>query len=765
MTKNTYIPKDTQKGFLTGLPGCLEHAFTLFEALRDAKTAQKQIVVAWIDLANAYGSVRHNLIQFALNWYHVPPEVHELVFDYYEKLVAMIVTKQWSTGFFLFDIGLFQGCVLSTILFDCVFQLLLDFLRPLDSMGYQFKTVGVRRLTRAYADDLAFTAKNTVALQCACDRTQSWLDWTDSMKAKPKKCISFGMKLFTDRIKKERFEPFSDRKSGFLPFDPQVSIAGHRMRFMVDIAKSDDSEALFQGTHFKFLGRWIHYLLTEKDLKVRVKRNLENDMNLVDKSKLTGHMKLWLYQFYVLAHCSWPFMVQDFNRHFAAELAASVSLTLKRWAGLYRNADVGALFRSREQFGLGLTSLVEHFERMQFIKCSLLQHSVDNEVRTIYEARLNRHKRETGRIWRPAPITESLESDVSLQLKFPTQRGRQGLGCGNFNAEPSDAVRRKMLIAAARSRSAHRYVGHAHSLSMQGGWLQWAERATPFDLSWNNLLYGGLGSHLISFLLNATINCVATPYMLSLWGYKQAPYCPLCGADLCTLHHILVNCSVALNSGRYTWRHDSVLLHIETVLKPYLSRWNALPPPRTRPVPHISKSFVPQGAGKSATIAPVKTPCVLDGARDWLCLVDYDHAKIVFPPEICATAERPDITIWSRILRTVILIELTCPAEEGIEPAQLRKNARYQPLCDLISAAKPSWTPILLTIEVGMRGCVAHSVRRCLQKLGLTRREINTLCRDLSELVARCSYGIFLARSDKYWTAGPPLRLGEDDDR
>ena len=106
------------------------------EALKEAKEHQRQIVISWLDLANAYGSVRHNLIQFALNWYHLPPIIQELIFDYYEKLCAMVISKGWSTGFFLLDIGLFQGCVLSTILFDCVFQLLLDFLRQMKKLGY-----------------------------------------------------------------------------------------------------------------------------------------------------------------------------------------------------------------------------------------------------------------------------------------------------------------------------------------------------------------------------------------------------------------------------------------------------------------------------------------------------------------------------------------------------------------------------------------------------------------------------------------------------
>ena len=81
LLRNCYISKEIQKGFLAGMPGCLEHTFALLEALRDAKDSYRQIVIAWLDLANAYGSVRHNLIQFALNWYHVPKPVQEMIFD------------------------------------------------------------------------------------------------------------------------------------------------------------------------------------------------------------------------------------------------------------------------------------------------------------------------------------------------------------------------------------------------------------------------------------------------------------------------------------------------------------------------------------------------------------------------------------------------------------------------------------------------------------------------------------------------------------
>ena len=72
MVKNQYIDRSIQKGFLQGMSGCVEHTFSLHQLLKDAFQHHRQIIAIWIDLANAYGSIMHNLIQFAMEWYHVP---------------------------------------------------------------------------------------------------------------------------------------------------------------------------------------------------------------------------------------------------------------------------------------------------------------------------------------------------------------------------------------------------------------------------------------------------------------------------------------------------------------------------------------------------------------------------------------------------------------------------------------------------------------------------------------------------------------------
>jgi hypothetical protein len=79
-------------------------------------------------------------------------------------------------------------------------------------------------------------------------------------------------------------------------------------------------------------------------------------------------------------------------------------------------------------------------------------------------------------------------------------------------------------------------------------------------------------------VLNSLINSVRTPDMMKLWGYVASESCVLCGADKCTLHHVLVNCKFALDQGRYTWRHDSVLVNIQSKLRASIIAFNRKKP-------------------------------------------------------------------------------------------------------------------------------------------------------------------------------------------
>ena len=85
---------------------------------------------------------------------------------------------------------------------------------------------------------------------------------------------------------------------------------------------------------------------------------------------------------------------------------------------------------------------------------------------------------------------------------------------------------------------------------------------------------------------------------------------------------------------------------------------------------------------------------------------------MIFPSIIVATDKRPDVVIWSTSTKTVLLIELTCPAEENFANAHAYKMDRYASLVEQIRNA--GWSVHYQTIEAGARGFISHRFRKTL---------------------------------------------------
>lgn len=746
MIKNGYIKLKKQKGFLADTAGCVEHSFVLWEALRDAKTNQKCFVTAWLDLANAYGSVRHNLIQFALWWYRIPKFIQDLIWAYYELLCAKIVTKKWSTGFFLFDIGCFQGCVISAILFDCVFNLLLDFLAPMESLGYQFKIARVVTMDQAYADDLTITTTKPKDSQMVLDKTDTWLEWTDTMKAKPSKCVSLAYRQFKPGSTSSKgYIPLTD--TIYAPYDPRLTIRGEPVKFIFDHTQKD----YFKSTHFKFLGRWISGYINEQNVQEFIKKKFLDLMSTVDKCMVSGINKLWIYQFGVLGRLAWAFLIQDLPLSLAIEFDKHTNRFLKRWAHIARSAEVGVLYRSNDRFGLGLTKISLHFKKMGVIKCLLLKHSKDANVHQIYDARVNREANFDTE-WRATRQTTELERVVNFNQQFQGQTHRLGLGNDVYNHNPTTAEYRGLCTDALSKLEAEKEWAHSVSLGMQGIWSQWFDNTRPLDFSWNTLIYGP-GEKIISFLVNASINTLPSPYLLHLMGLADSPKCPLCKQNKhCHTSHILSGCHFCL--PRYSWRHDSVLLTMQPELEDRITAHNASKPILDSIIP-LSSSFIIPGNTNTASVSNSQRRHLLTGANDWKLQIDFSHKQIMFPPEICSTDKRPDIVIWSSSSKTALAIELTCPSEENIDASQVYKQSRYIELCSL--AEDNGWKIKVIPIEAGARGFVARSMSSCLHDLGFTPRASSAICKSISGVVARCSYQIWLNRHNKNWRKGDLL--------
>ena len=282
---------------------------------------------------------------------------------------------------------------------------------------------------------------------------------------------------------------------------------------------------------------------------------------------------------------------------------------------------------------------------------------------------------------------------------------------------------------------------------MQGCFLRFND-AEPFDLSWRHLI-GTRNPRLITWVLNASINSVVTPDLRKLWGLCPDAKCHLCGHHQASLFHILVGCRVALKQLRYSWRHDSVLITLQDPLQRRLDTHNTSP--CKVKLRHINVRTANDPPSKLPSRLPARNAfsSLLGTATDWKLQIDYTKEPVPFPVHICVTEKRPDIVFFSDSLKKVILVELTCPAEENIADARLRKEIKYTPLKAQITENK--WTCHIYTIEVGARGFVSGSVPRLLRRLGFTNSNIRNLVRNVSISASRCSFAIYRSYRASKW--------------
>ena len=157
---------------------------------------------------------------------------------------------------------------------------------------------------------------------------------------------------------------------------------------------------------------------------------------------------------------------------------------------------------------------------MQLVKCELLRNSKDPSIRELFKTRGIKNSN-LSRIWKATNVYKVATAEVDLDIKFPSQHSNQGIGFGNFTPNPTPSQKRNLITAKAASFSEEARLAHTLSFKQQSVWLQWAEVSEPFDLSWRNLIWGSLSTHVVKFVLNATVNWVRTPALLHLWATNR----------------------------------------------------------------------------------------------------------------------------------------------------------------------------------------------------------------------------------------------------
>ena len=198
MLANRYLDSNIQKAFLPGVSGVSEQQAKLTAFIKTAKHLKRSLAVAWLDIANAHGSVNHALIQFSMEHYHAPQEFGRLLRSWYTGLSSSVTTKAWSTSSILLKIGVYQGDPLSVVIFLTVMNTLSDTLHPIEDLGFSLPPSSTFTNHLMYAGDVCLVSSSPAGCQHLLELVQRWLKWS-CFKAKVEKCCALCLNACTGK--------------------------------------------------------------------------------------------------------------------------------------------------------------------------------------------------------------------------------------------------------------------------------------------------------------------------------------------------------------------------------------------------------------------------------------------------------------------------------------------------------------------------------------------------------------------------------------
>ena len=726
MINNKYVDMSVQKGGLPRVKGCIEHFGAMWEVIKDARLNRRDLSVVWLDLANAYGAVPHLLILKALRFYNVPDKIIKIIVVYfagvYGRFSSRLVTSKWQK----FEIGIFMGCVISVIIFVLCMNLSDEYLKVKVPRAIQYlKDNTPVPVLKLFMDDSCLTASRVVDMQEVLKVVSEFMDWS-------------------------RFK-LKSSKSRALVYDK-----GKVVEWLV--GDSIEEDELFKLTlsgevipnvcekPIKFLGRWIRADATDSEVTEQAKKDLDQFLKRLDESNLTGLQKCWGYQYMVLPKMKWILAIYDIPASTVSRWEQRVNRYLRSWLGAGHTLSRLCLFNRDSPIALPIDSLEDTWK---VEKCRLQQsykYSPDEFIRSVAP------KVRSGRVWNAEKVLEEAERDLVCEsmLGMVQPGNRAGIGFGDWKRpweKMGPSERNKAAIErVGENLQKERVVGYG-SLELQSGWARWREDVLSLDMSWSSLFR--MGDSMVGFLLRAVYGTLVTPSLAVKWDEAEDGMCRLCATEVGTVQHILSGCKVALEQGRYTWRHDKVLIQIQNQVAYHLD--NRVNNPK-RPVSTQKRDipFVRAGAkGKEMPNRQYRSGMgILTEARDWVLLADV-NGQLKFPSEVATTRLRPDLIIYSTSTKRIVWWELTCPCEERISAAHELKLDRYSEL--QVECQENGWSCYNMAVEVGARGVVADSLIKAAAAIGMRGRAQKKLIRDVSMEACHCSKWLYWLCGRKEW--------------
>ena len=320
-------------------------------------------------------------------------------------------------------------------------------------------------------------------------------------------------------------------------------------------------------------------------------------------------------------------------------------------------------------------------------------------------------------------VVHALKSKLNRESQWTRKKNKHGLNRWHeqyeraANEATSDKQElnwpkvKKILKDLAANNRLEYWREYIKPLVQQGNMLKLIHLEN-MDLTWKSIIFD-LPRGVLSFAVRSSIDYLPTFSNLRTWGKRSQTKCKLCG-NYETLLHVLNNCTVSLNQGRYTWRHNSILKHMLTALKGFIE-----------PTNNDLSLFSDIGG--------------------------YTTTGGTLPVDVIVSKLKPDMVFYNKKDNTVHLVELTVPFEKNIQKAHDRKAQKYR---DLVSDILDNgFTCDLTCFEIGSRGLITPENIRNIDKIFsfVNTKPSKSFRKELSKVALLTSYTIWNARQEPAW--------------
>ena len=459
----------------------------------------------------------------------------------------------------------------------------------------------------------------------------------------------------------------------------------------------------------KFLGSNLAGDNSPNAMFVKIFSMLETKLKNIDKSTLRGEFKLNIYSRYALPSMRYFFSVHQMHETHMQKLDMLAKKHIKLWLSIQKHGVSDAAIFHPYMLCTKMPSQL--YKEAHAGNIAIIRSKGDSLVNHALDSRIERESSWTRKYSTVTHMQTMWQENINEnRIILPPEEAP-------YKATPLMIRQAKgAMLKSVKEETLKYWNERISKLAFQGNFIQLLIEEKQ-NITWKSII-NNVPRGILSFAMKSSVNGLNTPDNLKRWGIRKSDKCDQCG-NFGTLEHTLNWCKTALDQGRFTWRHNSILSH-------------------------LTKELTQANVGGDWTIYADIPGFTLNGGT--------------IPPDVLVTSERPDLVFLDRSKKAIDIFELTCSFEKNIDSAYIRKSSKYNDLkSDLVKAG---WTTGLTPFELGSRGYVTK--RNYTTITGITKKvpkpiKYKTLITEPSKISLLCSFTIFQARCQPIWQDPPFL--------